>query len=168
MDTERPGDGRDIHLLDEFESWDCRELAQKCFQFQEIHKPKDWIGDGEHGTIKNIFYEMNEPRREDLDLSTPRIIMDAYEQPYLYMLPEIKRLRDSERRLLHLEDDSAVLRYMAELLPEEPAELKLGAFPVIEALSFSIIEVVRIAKAGQHDYNVDSDQGVLTEDLLSV
>ena len=130
---------RDVYLLDEFEDWDCRKLVQKCFHFDEIHGPKKWVGDGEHGALKRVLREMNLGRARRIYLRTPRIIRDAYEQPYLFMLPEIKSLRDSERRQLYLGDDSLVLRYMAEISPEEMVELSLGAFPAIEALTFAVI-----------------------------
>jgi len=144
MDEYRHQNGRDIHLLDEFESWDCRELIQKCFQYHEIHEPREWIGDGDHGAVKNTLYAMNQGRRRrrnDVYFVTPMIIQDAYDQPYLYMLPEIKRLRDSEHRQLYFNDDSQVIRYMAEIRPDEMAELLLGAYPAIEALAFAVIEI---------------------------
>lgn len=141
MDQDRYGDSRDIYLLDEFEDWDCRKLVQKCFQFHEKYKPKDWIGDSGHGAIKNILYEMNEGRQESLYLTTPRIIRDAYENPYLFILPEIKRLIENKHRQLYLNDDSLVIRYMAEIMPDEMAGLILGDFPAIEALAFAVIKM---------------------------
>lgn len=163
-------DTMDIFLLGEFESWDCRELVQKCFHLNDTYEPQRWVGDENHGSLRGILTELNRSRDRGRTINpvTPEVILDKYEQPYLYLLPEIKRMRDSERRLLHLDDGSAVLRYMAEILPDEIADLKMGAFPVLEAMAFAIIEVVRIAKAGQYDYNEKRDQGVQTNDLLNV
>ena len=164
-------DTLEIYLLGEFESRDCRELVQKCFYFDEtIYGEKRWLADADHIALKDVLYEMNEGRVRGNGIypATPETIRGKYEQPYLYLLPEIKKLRDSERRLLHLDDDSAVLRYMEEVAPDEMADLKLGAYPAIEALAFAAIEVIQVAKAGQYDYNDKADRGVQTEDLLSL
>lgn len=161
-------DTLEIYLIDEFEDWDCRKLVQKCFHFDEIHGPSRWLADADHGALRGVLYEMNQGRGQGIYPITPGVIRDAYEQPYLYILSEIKRLRDSERRLLHIDEDSAVLRYMAEISPEEMADLSLGAYPVLEAVAFAAIEEIQIAKAALFDYQYNSkdDEGVT--DLLAL
>lgn len=93
-----------------------------------------------NNVIKDFLSEMNEGRRQSLYFSTPSILRDAYDQPYLYILPQIKRLRESEHRQLYLDDDSLILRYMAEINPDEMAGLVLGDFPAIECLAYAVIE----------------------------
>lgn len=148
MDEHRHQDGRDIHLLDEFESWNCRELVQRVFQLDEFNGPKEWIGDAQHVAVKEILYELNKnrrtgiySRRKGIRPVTPRIIEDGHEKPYQYILDEIKKLRDIDHRQLYMDDGSLVLQYMGEIAPDEIAELKLGAYPAIEALAYAVIEM---------------------------
>ena len=130
--------GCDSHVIHEYEDWDSRKLLQSVFSLNDLHHPKKWIGDDQHNAIKDFRSEMNEGRKQSLYFSTPSILRYPDAQPYLRILPQIKRLRESEHRQLYLDDDSLILRYMAAINPEEMAGLVLGDFPAIECLAYAV------------------------------
>ena len=130
--------GCDSHVIEEYEDWDSRKLLQSVFSLNELHRPKKWIGDDQHNVIKHFRSEMNEGRKESLYFSTPSILQYEDAQPYLRILPEIKKLRESEHRQLYMDDDSLILRYMAGIKPDEMAGLVLGDFPAIECLAYAV------------------------------
>ena len=62
------------------------------------------------------------------------------QRPFQYMLPELKRLLDKDRRQLFLKD-SQVTNYLSEIEPSEIAALEFGDFPAIEALACAVTEM---------------------------
>jgi hypothetical protein len=60
---------------------------------------------------------------------------------YPYILDEIGRLLDEDRRRLFLPDNSKILSYLSEIKAGDIGELELGAYPAVEALAFTVIEM---------------------------
>lgn len=138
---DKPG-GRDIYVLDEHDSPDLHALLQWCFRIQEQRRPKAWIGDCRHTTIRSFLPGMNEGlnRNEQVDIQLPAVLSQEYQQPYSYMLPYLKDLNKPDHKTLFL-GDSQVTQYLNEIGPLEMGILEFGAYPAIEALAFAVIEM---------------------------
>ena len=147
MDHVRHLDNHDIYLLDEFESSDTRELVRQCTALDYKYQPAIWIGDTRNDAADHFIEEIDrelhrtensqEHRRHFCICSTQ--ILDM-EYPYQYILPELKRLLDKDRRQLFLKD-SQVTNYLSEIDPSEIPTLEFGDFPAIEATAFAVIEM---------------------------
>ena len=143
-------DSHDIYLLEEFESYDMRQLIRQCgvldlkysISLSRSYRPGEsgqWIGDYENDAASRFIQEMNDEttsRHFGLN-STPMLEM---ERPYQYMLPQIKELLESERRQLYLKN-SKITNYLSEIEENEIAELEFGEYSSIEALAFAVIEM---------------------------
>jgi hypothetical protein len=156
MGCARHFDSYDGYLLDEFESSDIRQLVRQCGVLDlkygiGMRRSYDgdpfgrWVGDYRNDAASRFIQEMNEEYERTRDIKMPsrnftlnstRIL--EMENPYHYVLPQIKELLDSERRQLFLKD-SRVLDYMGEIRPDEIDGLTFGDFPAIEALAFAVI-----------------------------
>jgi hypothetical protein len=154
MDKEEHFDNHDICLLDEYESFDTRELVRQCGVLDHKYQPQRWIGDSRNNAADRFIREMNSEleSRED---SQARIVgaterrrrfnvcstqMLNMEQLYPYILPHIKSLLDKDRRQLFVKD-SSVLNYLSAVEPSEIATLEFGDFPAVEALAFAVLEM---------------------------
>ena len=62
------------------------------------------------------------------------------EQLYSYILDELKRLLDKDRRQLFLKD-SKLHGYMFQPQASDLASIEFGDFPAIEALAFAVLEL---------------------------
>ena len=167
MDRARHLDNHDVCLLDEYESFDMRELIRQCGALNYKYLPERWIGDCQKDAARQFILEMNNEhpneRRRQFGLSwTPLLDMEAL---YPYIMAEIKRLRTHDRRQLFLPDDSKVLSYMNGIEPSEIASLTFGDFPSIEALAFAVIAMRRWAEEeyrNQFHRPVDDDDDCLS------
>jgi len=170
MSHDRHFESYDIYLLDEFESFDTRELVRRCGIFNHKYNPDVWIGDRRNDAGDRFIHEMNDefelPQRMSVQerqfflTSTPVLEM---EQLYQYILPSIKKLLDPERRQLFLRD-SRVLNYLREVELNDITELELGHYPAIEAIAFAVLEMLQ--RGDDHLLHDPDDDGVT--DLLSI
>jgi len=156
-------DNFDIFLLDEYESFDMRELVRQCGVLDFKYLPSLWFGDGLNNAADLFIKEMNretenkeQERLTSISLSfdrttniaplhrrqfnvCPTPILDMH-HPFPYILPKIKRLLDKERRQLFMEG-SKILDYLAGIQTQEISSMEFGEFPAIEALGFAVIEM---------------------------
>jgi len=130
--------GHDMCLLDEFESFDLRELIQKCRAFDLKYAPKMWIGDDKNSAADRFITEMNTSSKGRFGLTSTAML--DMEDLYSYIIPQIKDLIREDRRRLYLKD-SKVVNYLGGIQAGEIAELEPGDYPAIEALAFAAIEM---------------------------
>jgi hypothetical protein len=152
MDRTRHLDSYDVCLLDEFESFDIRDLVRQCGALDFEYLPSQWIGDWRNDAADKFLSEMNneseDTNRRPFNLGwTPMFDM---ERLYPYILAEIRRLLASDRRQLFLKD-SRILGYLSEIEPGGIAELERGDYPAIEALAFAVMEMRRAAETEGDD-----------------
>lgn len=175
MAHKRHLDSYDIFLLDEYESFDMRQLVRQCgaldlkyfITFHSLCQPDasdKWIGDSKNDAAAKFIEEMNAEgeRANRKDFTTYRepfrlnsTMMLEMENPYSFILPQIKDLVNAEHRQLFLKD-SKVVNYLARVEEAEIAELQLGEYPAIEALAFVVIEM-RQRIAAEESYIDDDD-----------
>lgn len=144
--------GHDIYILDEFESFDTRELVRqlgamdakygimrdKRYGLDSIDK---WIGDDKNEAADKFIDEMNGRHKETrCRISLTPTMMIEMNNLYSFLLPQIKDMLNPERRRLFLKD-SMILDYLGEVEEIDIAEFKPGEYPAIEALGFTIIEM---------------------------
>lgn len=154
MDRTRHIDNHDVCLLDEFESFDVRELVRQCSVLDFKYLPDQWIGDWKNDAAQQFMQQLeSENRTHSRPLNLSWTAMFDMEQLYLYILAEIRRLLSTDRRQLFLKD-SKIRGYLIEIAGGEIADLERGAFPAIEALAFAVIEMRRRSEA-------DNDAGPL-------
>jgi len=155
MNNIRHIDNHDVCLLDEFESFDIRELVRQCSVLDFKYLPSQWIGDWENDAAWPFIQEMNnglqaENRTHRRQLSLGWTPMFDMEQFYPYILAEIRRLLASDHRQLFLKD-SKIRGYLSEIHGDEIADLERGVYPAIEALAYAVIEMRHWAEAGNSD-----------------
>jgi len=156
MDYEPHLDSYDIFLLDEYESFDLRELIRQCrildlrysIQLERSYNPNSlnrWLGDDKNDAASRFIVEMNTESRNDPAKHTVRFALSAtaileMENLYSYILPQIKDLLTAERRQLFLKG-SKIVGYLSEIEDAQISELEFGAYPAIESLAFAVIEL---------------------------
>ena len=171
MGREKHFDKHDIYLLDEFESFDTRELVRQCGALDFKYRPDRWVGDTRNDAADRFIRELNAELATPDDLQTLSVLdfgrrvtdfsqrrrfslastaMLDMEQLYPYVLPQIKGLLDPDRRQLFLKG-SKVADYLSGIEPGQIAELQLGDYPAVEALAFAVIEM----RATDYDYVYD-------------
>ena len=154
----------DVYLLDEFESFDTRELVRQCGVLDYKYRPASWIGDNKNGAADIFINKMNDEfaRQERQFYLTPTQILDMERRLYDYILPELKDLLKEERRQLFLRD-SRVLNYLREVELNDITELELGHYPAIEAIAFAVLEMLQ--RGDDHLLHDPYDDGIT--DFLS-
>jgi len=179
MMYEKHLDSHDIYLLEEYESFDTRELVRQCGAMDARYKPAMWIGDNRNNAADKLINEMaselQSPATPVLPKSRQRpwvarrsfcvfpTMMTEMNQLYSYMLPHLKRLLDPGRRVLYLKD-SKVLSYLSAIEESGIADLKFGAYPAIEALAFAVIEMRSHYPAGRpEEENSGDDENDLVD-----
>lgn len=154
MDRTRRIDNHDVCLLDEFESFDIRELVRQCSVLDFKYLPDQWIGDWKNDAAQQFMQQLeSENRTHGRPLNLSWTAMFDMEQLYPYILAEIRRLLSTDRRQLFLKD-SKIRGYLIEIAGGEIADLQRGDHPAIEALAFAVIEMRRWSEA-------DNDAGPL-------
>lgn len=152
MDNKQHLGGHDIFLIDEFESFDTRELVRQIgamdvkygilgYEQYDPESMDSWIGDNTNDAADSFIAEMNDQidrKHEQMILSYTMLL--EMKNVYSYILPFIKDLLNTEKRLLFLKD-SKVIDYLSEIEEIDMAELKIGDYPAIEALGFTAIEM---------------------------
>jgi hypothetical protein len=149
MDREPHFDSHDVFLLDEYESFDMRQLIHQCGVLSLKYSPDNWVGDHENDAASRFIEEMN-AEQQQANRNDPAIYRERFspnpttmlemENLYPYILPQIKDLLNDKRRQLFLKD-SKVLSYLSQVEEGEITDLELGAYPAIEALAFAVIEL---------------------------
>ncbi len=151
------GENYRIHILAEFESYDSRELLRRCAGFSESYNIRSrenesfqWVGDGKNTALQAIVNEIHEDRRSSrsgsADESRDRllivntaILLDA--TAYQFMVPTLKSYRDPKREQVTLHGSTLEERLHQIGEAEDLTELRLGAYPAIEALAFVVQEL---------------------------
>jgi hypothetical protein len=179
MDTIPHFDNYDIALLDEFESFDMRQLVRQCGVFDFKYQPSRWIGDCRNDAADRFIKDMNAeylagnfPSPEKLNEYNlppkpkehqnprwsfnlaPTCLVDM-KPLYPYLIYELKPLLDQSRRRLFLKD-SKVKNHM-RIEGSEQATLEYGAYPAIEALAFTVIEMRRFGQKRDQHFNESED-----------
>lgn len=141
MDRTRHIDNYDVCVLDEYESFDIRELVRQCSVLDFKYLPEHWIGDWKNDAAQQFIQEtQGENRTQDRQLNLSWTPMLDMEQLYPYILAEIRKLLAGDHRQLLLKD-SKTRSYLSEIEGSEIADLERGAYPAIEALAFAVIEM---------------------------
>ena len=128
----------DNYLLDEFESFDMRELIYQSGALDFKYLPSNWIGDYRNPAAAQFIEDFNNQsnRRRKFSLSwTPLLDM---EHLYSYIIPQLREFLKSKQLFLK---DSKVVNYLRAIVENEITELELGAIPAVEALAFAVMEL---------------------------
>ncbi len=143
MDKEEHFDSYDIVVLDEYQSFDTRDLVRQCGALDARYQPDRWVGDTTDDAASRFIHQMNseanEARRHFYVSSSLLLEMESL---YAYLLAELRGLLDPERRMLFLKTSKA-LDYLAQIEPDEIHTLEKGAYPAIEALAIAVCEMQR-------------------------
>lgn len=147
MSHDKHFDNYDIYLLDEFEHIDMWELIKQCGVLIFKYQPTTWIGDNLNDAADRFIRDLNITLRRPEKSNQNQLYFSVYKTPilemknlYPYIVSDIKKLVDEERRQLFLKD-SKIKNYLGEIEPSEVVELQLGDYPAIEALAFPLIEL---------------------------
>jgi len=142
MDKEKHGDHYDIHLLDEAESFDIRELINFCDGLDRRYEPKIWMGDFSNDAAYPYIGRLNAERHKKKKRRFNFYRTSILDKEHLYqsILTAIKELLDPENRQLFLKD-SKVATFLSGIEPGEVVDLQFGDYPAIEALAFAMIEM---------------------------
>jgi hypothetical protein len=140
----------EIHLLDEAESGDLKELIHKCNALDLRYTPERWIGDNQKKAAEKIIAELvatRQPRNEYEE--PPRVfsgvycssLMDMDDTFYAYVMPTLRSALCDGNRKLFLKT-SKVLDYLGQIKEQELPFLKRGDFPAVEALAYAAQEAL--------------------------
>ena len=152
MDKKRHFDSYNIYLLDEYESFDTRKLVRQIgvmdLKYGIIRNKKcisdsldRWIGDNKNEAAERFIKKMNNQNKNTHHKITLRqTMLLEMKNVYSYILPQIKELLNTDRRLLFLKN-SKILDYLSEVEEIDISDFKLGEYPAIEVLGFTIIEM---------------------------
>ena len=135
-------DKYEIYLLDEYESFDMRELIKQCFVLDFKYSPERWIGDYKNDAAAKFIYESNQNNsntRENRFSITPTAMLEM-ENLYSYILPQIKGLSQHSQLFLK---DSKIANYLSAIRENEISVFEPGEYPAIEALAFVALEMRR-------------------------
>jgi hypothetical protein len=137
----------EIYLLDEYESREIDRLVKWCGGADFKYSPNVWVGDRSNKTADQIVREYNsETNGRSLSLSRTSIL--DMNQPYQYILQNLRRLLRGDDRTLFLKE-SKIIEYLREIGEDAEIELELGEYPAIEALAFAVLEM-RNRRRGNH------------------
>ena len=78
------------------------------------------------------------------------------DEPYAYVLGQLKKLLGKDRRQLFLKDSRAV-GYLGDVKPDQMCDMRWGEFPAIEALALAVTSL-----------RDDEAQGLLREEYSFV
>jgi hypothetical protein len=142
MDLHRRFESYEVCILAEYESTSIREMVRQCDILDYTYEPKKWIGDWKNDAADKFIRELNSEKTKQVPKFSVNLTpMLEMENLYPYMLDELKRLLDVNRRMLFLKD-AKVVNYLSEIEAEDITELKLGEYPAIEALCFGVLTML--------------------------
>lgn len=149
----------DIHLLDEFESFNVEELVRQCrvldrkygiclYAWRHEDALDRWVGDWKHDAASKFIQQINRGQDDSRYFRLNSTAILEMEYPYHYLLPQIKSLLNPERVQLNLKEGLSLM-YLYDISgnEDEIAELKFGAYPAIEALGFLVVEMRKCMSA---------------------
>jgi hypothetical protein len=128
-----------VYLLDEYESFDMRELVNQCGVLDFKYCPERWIGDYKNDAAVKFIYESNPNKRENRFSLTPTPMLEM-EHLYSYILPQIKELSQHSQLFLK---ESKIVNYLRSITESEIPEIEYGEYPAIEALAFAVLEILK-------------------------
>jgi hypothetical protein len=140
------GEHCEIYVLDEFESVAMRKLLSWCHATgprYNIDPDPDqsfrWAGDYQHAAAGRIVGEINDenrsqPRRDNLSICGSSLL-DSGDKFYAYIPSIIKGRREQSPQSLFTRG-SMVENYLSSIQSDDPANLRLGDYPAMEALAF--------------------------------
>lgn len=142
MDKHRRFESYDVCLLAEYESPSVRNLVRQAGGVLDYtYEPTRWIGDWKNDAADKFIREMNSERtKQETKFSPTWTPMLEMENPYPFMLDELKRLMDEKRRMLFLKD-SQILNSLRIGPDEDISSFKIGEYPAIEALCFAVFSM---------------------------
>lgn len=189
---ERHPNGYELCVLDDYESFDIRELVRQCVamdlkywvSWRRIDQSGDpegrWLADETHDAARDFLSEANEEfRRESRlhqSLQKPRQIRIRHtallEKEYLYdfLLPQIKLWLQPDRMLLYLKDSKVALHLQGfdAIDASDISGLKIGYCPAIEALGYVTVELQNYLKRQEVEYREDETSDMGVQSLLEV
>ena len=136
----------EIHVLDEVESPDLGELLRAChgliakYHIRMMERELFcWHGDTRNTAALTLIHTINgnRPRETRLQITWAYPVLNVG-QPYAFMLTRLKEYLTADRKQLYLRG-SRTQHTLTEVPPDELAELALGDFPPVEALSFAVM-----------------------------
>ncbi|MHC4521444.1 MAG: hypothetical protein ACYTAS_22865 [Planctomycetota bacterium] len=133
---------REVHVLQECEDWDIRELLQACKVFyRDLRCEPRWVSNQPNAAAEHILRELNKDGGYGSNFwpgPTTLFADDPNPCPYAYLLPKIKSMLDRDDKRLFLKG-SKVSHYLSSIPPDQLAVLEPGAYPAIEALGYAIM-----------------------------
>ena len=186
-----PG-GYELCVLDDYESFDVRELVRQCVamdlkywvswrRIDQSGEPEGrWLADEIHDAARTFLSEANAEFRRELrlnkSLTEPRKIRLRHtallEKEYLYdfLLPQLSLWLQPDRKLLYLKDSQVALhlQYFEGEGAIDIAGLKIGYCPAIEALGYVTVELQNYLKRQEVEYQEDDNFDMGVSDLLEV
>ena len=140
MDRHQRFDSYEVCILAEYESLSVRELVRQCDTLDYTYEPTKWIGDWKNDAADKFIRELNNEKPKEVPkFSVSLTPMLEMANLYPYMLDELKRLLQEDRRMLYMKG-AKVVNYLGEIGPDvDIPSLKLGEYPAIEALCFAVL-----------------------------
>jgi len=156
------------------------QLVSQCGVFDLKYEPSRWIGDRRNDAADQFIRDLNseyaakdypdkqgpneynlpvwfkgsQNQRRSLFLcSTPILDMKPL---YPFLIGKIKSLLNEKHKQLFLKD-SKVKNYMSSIEEGEQHTLEYGAYPAIEALAFTAIEMRRFGQHREDIYDESED-----------
>jgi len=189
---ERHPGGYELCVLDDFESFDVRELVRQCVamnlkywvSWRRIDQSGDpegrWLADETHDAARDFLAEANaEFRRESRlhrSLNKPREIRLRHtallekEHLYDFLLPQIKLWLQPDRMLLYLKDSKVALHLQGfdAIDASDISGLKIGYCPAIEALGYVTVELQNYLKRQEVEHREEDTFDMGISSLLEV
>jgi hypothetical protein len=131
-------DEYEMCILNEFESSWYREIIKHCEALNSQYEPNMWVADTTNDSAEEIKYEV----RDEVGFNLSETDLVEMNPLYPFLLDTLKELLNPEHRRLFLRDNGKLLKYMGDI--EEGQDAKLGEYPAIEALTFAVIEMLRL------------------------
>ena len=147
MGKKRHLNSYDIFLLEEYESFDIRELVRQCGVLNFKYRPSLFFGDWKNDAAGHFIDELNEDNRQkrERDSTIPRRQFELSYTPMLEMerlyqliLPQIKELCRLKQLIIK---EGKIANCLRSIQENEISELELGNHPSIEALAFAAMEL---------------------------
>ena len=189
---ERHPGGYELCVLDDYESFDVRELIRQCVamdlkywvSWRRIDQSGDpegrWLADETHDAAMDFLAEANDEfRRESRlhqSLQKPRQIRIRHtallekEHLYDFLLPQIKLWLQPDRMLLYLKDSKVALHLQGfdAIDASDISGLKIGYCPAMEALGYVTVELQNYLKRQEVEHREEDTFDMGVSSLLEV
>ena len=159
----------EIHVLDEIEEGDLRELLTACRGVGARYRTKAdesfrWYADSSDTGAQRMAWAINgelpeDPRSQnDALYLAPAPVSMLNEPRYPYMLAQLREWTKPERKQLFLKGGKAAAYLRDVPQGEDPSQLPPRAYPAIEALAF-VVEMLRNCAQSEEDGAYDRHAG---------